>query len=283
MVTIKNEYLTASFDEKGAELKSLVCSGNEFIWQGDEKFWTGSAPVLFPICSGLKDNTYYLSGKEYHLNKHGFAKNMIFAVESKAENTVTFLLTDTPDTQTQYPYRFEFRIIYTLSVKTLSIRYEIRNPDGKQMYFSVGAHEAYSCPDGIENYDIVMPQKQTLVSTTLTGPNTLGYEELTVTNNSDILPLKYKYFDVDALVFLDFKGDYVILKNRNTKKEIKVTFKDFPYLLLWTKPDAPYICIEPWCGISDRDDTDGQFETKQGICHIKDGETFVREHTIEIL
>lgn len=283
MVTLKNGNLTAKFNELGAELKSLKYGETEYIWGGDEKFWASSCPVLFPICSGLKNDTYNLGGKDYHLTKHGFAKKSLFTVEKLCEDKVTFLLCDTPETFDMFPYHFEFRIIYTLESKKLNVRYEIKNSDGKQMYFSVGGHEGYFCPEGIEEYDVLLPKKQTLVSTTLTSPNTLGYEEITVVDNGNVLPLKYDYFAVDALVFLNFKGSNVILMNRNTGRALKVTFKDFPYLLLWTKPNAPYICIEPWCGIADRDDSDGIFETKQGICHIKENETFVREHSIEIL
>ena len=64
MITIKNEHITASFATLGAELKSFVYNGVEYIWPGSEKSWKGSAPILFPICSGLKDDTYYLDGKK---------------------------------------------------------------------------------------------------------------------------------------------------------------------------------------------------------------------------
>lgn len=283
MITVKNGNLIASFNEVGAELKSLKKDGVEYIWYGSKEFWSDSCPVLFPICSGLIDDKYYLGGQEYTMKKHGFAKKMPFSVEEKSENSVTFLLCDNEETFKQYPYHFEFRIIYTLSENALTVKYDIRNSDGKEMYFSVGGHEGYLCPEGIEDYDIILPEKQTLVNTVLTGPNTLGFDTVTVLENGDVLPLDYKYFAIDALVFLDFKGDSVILKNRKTGRSIKSTFKGFPYLLLWTKPNAPYICIEPWCGISDRDNSNQEFETKQGIEHIDAGEIFTRERVIEIL
>ncbi len=283
MVEINNGKLTAKFNELGAELKSLVSNGKEYIWKGDEKFWASSCPVLFPICSGLIDNTYYIDGKKYEMNKHGFAKKSVFTVEDKKDDRVTFLLTDNEETLKQYPYRFEFRITYTLVGNKIEVKYDIKNTDGDEMYFSVGAHEGYSCVGGIENYDIILPKKQTLVNTVLTGPNTLGYEQFTVLENNDVFPLEYKHFAVDALVFQNVDFDNVILKNRLDGSALKITFKGFPYLLLWTKPDAPYICIEPWCGISDRDGSNQNFKTKQGIEHILPNDTFTRIHTIEVL
>ena len=58
MITIKNEYLTASFSEIGAELKSLTLDGKEYIWNGNADFWAMSSPLLFPICGGLKKDKY---------------------------------------------------------------------------------------------------------------------------------------------------------------------------------------------------------------------------------
>ncbi len=283
MVTISNGKLTAKFNELGAELKSLTCGDTEYIWKGDEKIWASSCPVLFPICSGVIDNTYYIDGKEYNMTKHGFAKKSVFAVEDKKENEVTFLLTDSEETKKCYPYSFEFRIHYTLTDTKLEVEYNVKNTNDEEMFFSVGGHEGYACPEGIDKYDIVFDKTETLVNTVLTGPNTLGYEEFTVLENSNVFPLDYKYFAVDALVFQTLKSDSLVLKNRENGRAIKVEFKGFPYLLLWTKPDAPYICIEPWCGISDRDGCDQNFKTKQGIEHILPGETFVRVHTLEIL
>lgn len=283
MVTLKNGSLTASFNELGAELKSLNLGGTEYIWEGNEKFWASSCPVLFPICSGLIDNTYYLDGKKYEMSKHGFAKKSVFEVESKSETEVTFLLKDSEETRKQYPYAFEFRIHYTLLERSLKVEYKVTNNNDEEMFFSVGGHEGYACPEGIEDYDIILPKKLTLTNTVLTGPNTLGYEEFNVLENGDVFPLSYKYFDDDALVFQNVSFDNVVLKNRKTGRAVKVTFKGFPYLLLWTKPDAPYICIEPWCGISDRDGSDQNFKTKQGIEHILPRDTFIREHSLEII
>lgn len=283
MVTIKSGKTVAKFNELGAELKSLVCGETEYIWKGDESFWKDSCPVLFPICSGLIDNTYYIDGKKYNLTKHGFAKKSVFEVENITENEVTFLLTDNEETLKQYPYHFEFRITFTLSDKKLDVRYDVKNTNSEDMFFSVGAHEGYSCPEGIEKYDILFPKKISLIHTVLTGPNTLGYEEIPIIQDEDKLPLDYKYFNEDALVFQNIPVDNLILKNRETGRALKVTFKGFPYLLLWTKPNAPYICIEPWCGISDRDGSDQNFKAKQGIECILPQETFTRIHSVEIL
>ena len=282
MITIKNDYLTAKINEVGAELKSLVCNDIQYIWQGDERFWAGSAPLLFPICSGLKDDEYYLDGKKYTLQKHGYARFCKFEVENQVEDSVTFLLCSNEESLRQFPFRYELRVTYTLENKTLKVKYDVKNLSDDTMYFSIGAHEGYYCPEGIEEYDVILPEAETLDSTVLEG-NVLGNNKVRIIENSDRIALKYDYFAVDALVFKDMKARSAVLKNRNNGKAVKVTFEGCDYFLLWTKPDAPYICLEPWCGISDNKDTDKNFKTKEGIRQIAAGGNFVNEHSIEVL
>ena len=282
MITIKNDYLTAKINEVGAELKSLVCNDIQYIWTGDERFWAGSAPLLFPICSGLKDDEYYLDGKKYTLQKHGYARFCKFEVENQVEDSVTFLLCSNEESLKQFPFRYELRVTYTLENKTLKVKYDVKNLSDDTMYFSIGAHEGYYCPEGIEEYDVILPEAETLDSTVLEG-NVLGDNKVRIIENSDRIALKYDYFAVDALVFKDMKARSAVLKNRNNGKAVKVTFEGCDYFLLWTKPDAPYICLEPWCGISDNKDTDKNFKTKEGIRQIAAGGNFVNEHSIEVL
>lgn len=282
MITIKNDYLTAKINEVGAELKSLVCNDTQYIWTGDERFWAGSAPLLFPICSGLKDDEYYLDGKKYTLQKHGYARFCKFEVENQVEDSVTFLLCSNEESLKQFPFRYELRVTYTLENKTLKVKYDVKNLSDDTMYFSIGAHEGYYCPEGIEEYDVILPEAETLDSTVLEG-NVLGNNKVRIIENSNRIALKYDYFAVDALVFKDMKARSAVLKNRNNSKAVKVTFEGCDYFLLWTKPDAPYICLEPWCGISDNKDTDKNFKTKEGIRQIAAGGNFVNEHSIEVL
>ena len=48
---IENEILKASVRAYGAELCSLVKkeTGEQYLWSGDAKYWTGISPLLFPV------------------------------------------------------------------------------------------------------------------------------------------------------------------------------------------------------------------------------------------
>lgn len=282
MITISNEFLTATFSEIGAELKSLKYNDKEYIWYGDPKFWTGSSPVLFPICSGLKDDEFIYEGKTYTLQKHGFARKAKFQVETVDSNTATFLLSSDNCPQDNYPFQYEFRIIYTLVGKKINIEYNIRNLTDGDMYFSVGAHEAYHCPEGIENYEIIFDKKENLDDYQLVG-SLLSYDIVNYGKDTDTLQLDNSLFANDCLIFKNLNSRGVILRNKTTDQKIKVDFEGFPFLLIWTVSGAPFVCIEPWCGITDSIDTNKHLPEKEGIERIEKGGSFYRIHSFEII
>ncbi len=279
MVTIKNERLEVAISERGAELKSVKSEGREMLWCADPKYWNGTAPILFPICGGLKDDKYTLEGREYFLEKHGFAMNSDFAIESVNDTSATFLLTDNEETLKQYPWHFELRVIYTLIENALKVTFDIKNNSEDTMYFSIGSHEAYACPEGIEAYDIIFPQKENLDSWQVDG-NLLAHRTIPVLRDSNVLPILRRYFEVDGLIFKDLKSRSATLRNRNSGQEIRVEFPDFDYLLIWTVPSADYLCIEPWCGIPSMVDDGYAIEEKEAIIKLASNSSTQREHTI---
>lgn len=281
MITLKNEFLCAKISEVGAELKSLVADGDERIWQGIPEVWKSSCPLLFPICGGLKNDRYSYKGKEYTLEKHGFARFERFEVRNLTETAVDFVLTPTPATREKYPFDYVLTVGYRLTGRSLEIRYTVENRTDGEMYFSIGSHEGYSTPEGIEDYDVIFPQAETLDSFVLYG-NLLSDQRLPMLKNSHVLPLYEKYFTVDALVFRDLKSRSAVLRNRKTGRAVQVDFPDCPYFLLWHKPNAPYICLEPWDGIGDRVGAGADLTEKEGIHRLAKGDVYRAAHTLTI-
>lgn len=281
LITIKNECAEAVISTFGAEIQSLAINGKEYIWDGDPNFWTGRAPVLFPICGGLKDDKYVFNGSEYSLSKHGYARFSEFEPEFISEKTAVFLLKSDEKSKRQFPFDYELRIKYTLEGSSLAVEYSVKNLSQGDMYFSIGAHEAYACPEGIEQYSLHFEKKEHLTCNVLHG-NLMTSEEKLLGDNIDVLPLKYDYFDVDALTFLKLKSKEITLKHDDGKRQIRVRFEGFDYVFVWTKPGAGYICIEPWCGVPDFEGTGYDITEKVGINRLSGGETFKRRHTITI-
>lgn len=281
MITLKNEFLCAKISEVGAELKSLVADGDERIWQGIPEVWKSSCPLLFPICGGLKNDRYSYKGKEYTLEKHGFARFERFEVRNLTETAVDFVLTPTPATREKYPFDYVLTVGYRLDGRSLEIHYTVENRTDGEMYFSIGSHEGYSTPEGIEDYDVIFPEAETLDSFVLYG-NLLSDQRLPMLKNSHVLPLYEKYFTVDALVFRDLKSRSAVLRNRKTGRAVQVDFPDCPYFLLWHKPNAPYICLEPWDGIGDRVGAGADLTEKEGIHRLAKGDVYHAAHTLTI-
>ncbi|MBR2460210.1 MAG: aldose 1-epimerase family protein [Clostridia bacterium] len=279
MVVLKNGFLECKISEMGAELKSAVKDGVEYIWQADPKFWAQSAPIMFPICGGLKNGRYELDGESYTMSKHGFAKLSEFTVESADGNSAVFVLRDSEETRKIYPYSFEFRVTFKLSGSSLAVTYSAVNLDTKTMYCSFGAHEAYATPEGIEDYDVIFPEKETLYAYALNGDLLTDYTKLIV-EDSNVLPLKDEYFYLDALVFRGVKSRYATLRNRVNGRSVRVDFPGFDYFLLWHKYTAPYICVEPWCGVQDVAGSSYDIALKEGINAIPVGERLERTHTV---
>lgn len=280
IIKLSNGILNVEISTMGAEILSVEKNGFENMWGADPKVWNGHAPILFPICGRLKDNKYTFDGKEYEMGMHGFARKSEFTVESANDTSATFLLTANEKTLSMYPFLFEFRAKYTLDNNKLIVEYITKNTDSKKMYFSVGSHEAYACPEGIEEYSLVFDNPEDLENSLLTGP-LLNHEHDNDFGVTDELALKYRQFDIDTLIFEKLKTKKVTLKNQNTKRQITVYFDDADILCIWTEDKAGFLCIEPWNGAPDFVDTDGDITKKAYIIELEPNVTDSKKHIIE--
>ena len=282
MITLKNKSLTVEISELGAELKSVRCDGMDYLWNGDPAFWNGTAPMLFPICGSLKEDRYTYEGKEYCLKKHGFARNTVFAVESVDDDRVVFLHTSDENTKQCYPFDYELRVFFTLRDRAIEVGYEIKNKSVGTMYFNIGSHEAYVTPEGIEEYDVIFSECETLEACGLCGP-LLTDERFPVLKESHYLPLYERYFDMDTLVFKDMKSHTATLRNRKNGRAIRVDFPDADHLLIWHKQGAPFICLEPWNGLPDPASGSPSLCEKPSIKTIEKDGVYRATHTLTLL
>ncbi len=279
MVILENEILYVEISEKGAEVRKLLCEGKNRVWTADPQYWGDVSPVLFPICSRLREGYFTYEGKKYEMGMHGFAGKQVFEVEDSTPISATFLLKDNAETLKQYPWHFEFRVTYTLRGNCLDTTYDIRNKSDSTMYYSVGAHESYYCENGIEDYDIIFERKETLYNVTYEDKSVPCTRHI-ILRDSNVLPLYEHYFNIDSIIFKDVKSRYATIRNRKTGEASSVEFNGFDYLLLWHKPGAPYICFEPWAGICASNGGVTDITKKEGILKLEAGEKTVFKHSV---
>ena len=262
-ITIQNQAIKAVIKTKGAELSSLQKEGKNYIWEINSEFWNKTSPILFPIVGALKNGEYFYGGNAYKLSRHGFARDFEFEVIENSENTVVFSLKSNEETLKVYPFHFELQLSYILEGNKLVVKYEIINRSPEKMYYSIGAHPAFNIDGNFEDFSLIFDDEKDLETYKLEQDLFSGKTEI-LKLNGNVLPLQYELFKEDALVFKNFATKSLTLA-KNNESVMKVSFPNFPYLGIWTKKDAPFICIEPWLGIADNANASGKIEEKEGI------------------
>jgi galactose mutarotase-like enzyme len=287
--SISNDYLQASVLSKGTEISSIksLKTGKEYMWNADPSIWGSHAPVLFPAIGSFKNNECKINGSVYNIPKHGFIRhNKSMILKSCTNHELNFQLDYSEDSLQIFPYKFRFNISFKLVENRLIISHKVENLDSKKMPFSLGAHPAFNCPlnEGEEYSDYYLEfEKEENASRTLLSSEGLITDQLNpVLENSKVLNLKSDLFDEDALIFKNLKSKKVSLKSRKSNQVLTVVYPDFSYLGIWAKPNAPFVCVEPWLGIADHENTDGNYLKKDGLITLPKGEIFKAQYTIEI-
>lgn len=280
--TITKSGLTAIINTTGAELVSLKNEfGKEYIWEGNPTYWGKHSPVLFPIVGTLKNNEYHYNGLPYSLPRHGFARDMDFEIVHQREDEVVFSISKNAATYKVYPFDFELQIRYAIEHNRLAIGYRVFNKNDFKMPFSIGAHPAFALPGDFEDYSIEMEQDEKLIYHLLEN-DLISDNTATLQLIDKKFALNYGLFENDALVFKTLKSQSLqILQNGNPL--LKIQFKGFPNLGIWTKENAPFICIEPWFGFADSAMATGDILEKEGIQLLDIGTEFNATFTIETL
>lgn len=278
---IENEFLSCTIESVGAELRSMrdKTSGKEFIWPIKPDIWGSSAPVLFPAIGSIREGHWRYQGKSFPMTKHGIIRNnAVLKFEQIAKNACSFSLESSTATQLLYPFDFQFKVDYVLLGRDLKMIYTIQNLGKLSMPFSCGGHTAYFCPldahTRLEDYRIEFPTRNEIVADTLAASGLLGYRKRSYSLQNGALTLSADLFNEDALIFADIDFDHVILHGPKPEDRIEVWFKGYPNLALWAKPGADYVCIEPWLGLPDREDTSTAVLEKDSFKLLEAGQQF---------
>jgi galactose mutarotase-like enzyme len=289
--SIENHRIRISIDEVGAELVSLVNfdSGKEYIWQADPAVWGSHAPVLFPIIGMLKDGKTQIDGKSYQIPKHGMVRrNDKLELFNHSDDRITLRMCWSEETLKTYPYKFDFRISYRLRNEHVIVYHEVQNHGEEPMHFCLGGHPAFRVPlhdhQAYDAHFLRFEHDETAESNTVTKAGTISRVTKPVPwQNGNILPLSHELFEQDALVLRNLNSPSVVLESRITGPILKVDYAGWTHLGIWAKPNGDFVCIEPWIGMADYEDSDGLFVNKEGIVTLAAGDTYEISYDIKIL
>jgi len=285
---IENQYLRVNVRELGAELTSILDKkdNTEHLWQADSAFWGWHAPVLFPVVGRCFGDKITVKGKEYPMEKHGFARKTKFHLVEHSTDYILLEITQTPETKKHFPFDFTFQIGYKLEGSLLNTCYTVLNPSSEELFFSLGGHPALAVPFFMDeqygDYKIELEADTILQRHYIDEDGFFDGRKTEVLNGNNFIPLRGDLFTDDALIFKDLKSRTVFIRSKKHNKFVSFSFPTFNYLGLWAKPDAQYVCIEPWLGCADKAGYAGEFSRKEGIIHLAANQTFRAEFIIGI-
>ena len=287
--TIKNEHLQISVKGCGAELCSIVklASNKEYMWDGNPSVWGAHAPVLFPIVGVLKNGSFMYNGENYVLPKHGFfRKNPEVRLLEQNETSLCFGLKFSEAALKNYPFCFEFRITFSLVGNQIQTKHEVLNHGDATMYFSLGGHPAFKCPlnegERYSDYYLEFEKAETAYNYPIDEQDLLLDQADLVLNQSRRIDLHYDLFNQGALVFKNLVSEHISLVSAKSGVHLKMSLKGFPYLGIWAKPHANFVCIEPWIGVNDSIHADQNIEHKEGIVALDPKKKYEASYEINI-
>ncbi|MGN0355950.1 MAG: aldose 1-epimerase family protein [Muricoprocola sp.] len=289
MNTIENEKIRVTIADHGAELISIYDKKNEreVMWQADPAFWNRHAPILFPNVGQHYNKRYLYHGQTYPAGQHGFARDMDFTLVGIDETSVTHVLKATEETKKVYPFDFELEVTHSICEGHLTVGWKVVNRGENTMYFTIGGHPAFNVPvlpdTKQSDYYIQFAQDQDALTYILIDTsNGTGIPEET----HELLLTDHKYqiredmFDNDALVFDDGQIKWVGITMPDGSPYVAMKCDGFPNFGIWSKPGAPYVCLEPWIGRCDDRGFNKDISEKKGINVLKEGEIFERSYEI---
>lgn len=290
MITIENRQLTVEIDELGAQPHSIRHAGVEYLWQGDPASWKRQAPILFPFVGRLKNDEYQYQGQTYHQTQHGFARDRKFTVIEQSPNKVTLELRDDEATRQAFPFHFLLTVTYQLVDDRLKVQYRVQNPSQDEtLIYAIGAHPGFNVPlnpnddfteQQVEVRPAVMYSRIKLVApgpfNDLEHPQTIDF--------SKPLHLQHDLFNEDAII-IDAKGNpvTVTVTDNNAQHGVHVETQDNKFIGIWSPypAQANLLCIEPWWGIADGINSDGQLTHKQAMERLQPGEDRLYQFSIQ--
>lgn len=287
MISLKKGDTGLLIDTLGAEIKSLIKNGKEYMWNADPQIWGETAPILFPFVGRAKNGEYRHNGKTYKMPLHGFAGRKCFEIIEQDEEHAVLKTEADSETKVMYPFDFELRQAFFLTGCGVKVEWTVRNKGEDDMYFSIGAHPGFLCrlQDGgnaVAFFDRT-GKRLTSYENSLVEGGMFSGRTARVEIPDGLQHITEHTFDNDALVLENGQASRAALIAPDGSEYVSVSF-DAPAVGIWSVPGnkGNFVCIEPWYGRGDCTGFNGTLAERAMIQRLPAGGTFKAGYTIEV-
>jgi galactose mutarotase-like enzyme len=273
--TIGDGALTATIDSFGAQLQSLRLDATEYLWDAGDP-WRYSAPVLFPIISGLPGGELQHHGRRYPIPSHGFARRTEWNVLANGR----FELAASAATREQYPFEFRLQLEFAVS-DALTVTHTVHNDGDEPLPYLLGGHPAFRwpLPGATGEHEVSWSHGGETMRQAVGGLRPGRIDSPAVDGH---LVLQKRYFAEDALLFDDITPRSVSYTAPGAAR-VTMRYDDFAVLGIWSKSEgADFVCLEPWSGYPAAGDFDGDIVNLPGIELLAPGESRTVSYSIAI-
>jgi galactose mutarotase-like enzyme len=267
LVTLATASSGATISRLGAEPQSWNVDGRSLLWSGDSAFWRQRSPILFPVVGWTRNGSMRIKGKRHPLALHGFAATQAFELVSHTPDRASLRLRDNAATRALYPFAFELGVDYRLSETSLSAAFRVLNPGPEPMPYALGLHPGFAWPladANPEGHRIVFGGDVSPLVPVIAPGGLISSRRRRLPLDGPVLRLSPELFANDALCFIDAASTDIAYEN-GRGEAIEIAVENFPHAALWTKPGAPFLCVECWTGHSDPEGFDGDIFDKPSM------------------
>ncbi len=263
MITLAAGDYTATLAPAGAELQRFTWRGHELLWSGDPTWWARRAPLLFPVVGAVARGP---------LPKHGFARDRVWEVLATGPATARVRLADDAATREVYPHAFDLQLEVALSAQGLRMTAILRNPGTASLPAQFGFHPAFRWPlfpgTSREAHRLRFEAEEPGPLRQLQGDLLSPTRRPTPVVGREVA-LSDACFQEDALIW-EAPRSRELHYGIPGHPELVLRW-DLPAFACWTKPGAPFLCLEPWQGLADEVGASGDLSDRPGSLHLAPG------------
>lgn len=222
--------LVARWSIDGEELLYL----DETTFEDRDKNVRGGNPVLFPSPGKLRDDRWARGT----LKQHGFGRQLPWAVTSRTADRTTLTLEDNETTRANYPFSFRADLHFVLGARTLRVEQEVQNRGTDRMPFGFGFHPYFIVP---------VDEKP---AATIDTSATRAFDNVTK-ETIDLHGIALGSGEVDLHLLDHNCNESELAWFAGTRRMHVRASRDYRRWVVWTLPDKPFVCLEPWTSAGD--------------------------------